>query len=133
MKPGDKALGMDQPICRRDFLNSTLLASGGMLLKSLSPLEMMAQETSAKTGGLNESDWNGPTTGVGDYASSNGNTWNVVNAGHDIRFGVFEKGSPQAAEGEVFDCVVVGGGLAGLSAAWTFKKDSGSKRTCLIL
>jgi len=133
MKPGDKALGMDQPICRRDFLNSTLLASGSLLLKSLSPLEMMTQETSAKTGGLNESDWNGPTTGVGDYASSNGNTWNVVNAGHDIRFGVFEKGSPQAAEGEVFDCVVVGGGLAGLSAAWTFKKDSGSKRTCLIL
>ena len=42
MKPGDKALGMDQPICRRDFLNSTLLASGSLLLKSLSPLEMMA-------------------------------------------------------------------------------------------
>jgi len=133
MKPGDKALGMDQPICRRDFLNSTLLASGSLLLKSLSPLEMMAQETSAKTGGLNETDWNGPTTGVGDYTSSNGNTWNVVNAGHDIRFGVFEKGSPEVTEGEVFDCVVVGGGLAGLSAAWTFKKNSGSKRTCLIL
>ena len=57
----------------------------------------------------------------------------MVNAGHDMRFGVFEKGSPEAAEGEIFDCVVVGGGLAGLSAAWTFKKDSGAKRTCLIL
>jgi spermidine dehydrogenase len=28
---------------------------------------------------------------------------------------------------------VVGGGLAGLSAAWTFKKSTGGKRTCLIL
>jgi hypothetical protein len=69
----------------------------------------------------------------GDYASSNGNTWNMVNAGHEIRFWVFEKGPPEAAEGEVFDCVVVGGGLARLSTAWTFKRDSGAKRTCLIL
>jgi len=27
----DKRLGMDQHISRRDFLNSTLLASGGLL------------------------------------------------------------------------------------------------------
>lgn len=133
MKASDKALGMDQPICRRDFLNSTLLASGSLLLKSLSPLEIMAQQGGAKTGGLSESDWNGPSTGIGDYQRSNGNTWEVVNSGHDIRFGVFETGSSAAADGEVFDCVVVGGGLAGLSAAFTFKKQAGSGRSCLIL
>jgi spermidine dehydrogenase len=133
MKPGDKALGMDQPICRRDFLNASLLASGSLLMKSVSPLDLMAQETGQKTGGLNESDWNGPNTGTGDYSSSNGNTWNVVNAGHDIRFGKFEKSAPQVAEEETYDCVVVGGGLAGLSAAWTVKKSTGGKRTCLIL
>jgi spermidine dehydrogenase len=134
MKTGDKALGMNEPICRRDFLNSTLLASGALLMKSMSPLQLMAQQAGPKTGGLSESDWNGPNTGIGDYQRSNGNTWEVVNGGHDVRFGVFERGSPEAADtGEIFDCVVVGGGLAGLSAAWTFKKKAGAKRTCLIL
>jgi spermidine dehydrogenase len=134
MKASDKALGMNQRICRRDFLNATLLASGSLLMKSLSPLQLMAQESGRKTGGLSESDWNGPNTGIGDYAHSNGNTWDVVNGGHDIRFGVFDKSSAEVADsGEVFDCVIVGGGIAGLSAAWTFKKKAGAKRTCLIL
>jgi spermidine dehydrogenase len=142
MKATDKALGMNQPICRRDFLNATLLASGSLLMKSLSPLELMAQENGReggrdggrKTGGLSEIDWNGPNTGIGDYEHSNGNSWEVVNAGHDIRFGVFEKGSPEVTDsGEVFDCVIVGGGIAGLSAAWTFKKKAGTNRSCLIL
>jgi spermidine dehydrogenase len=142
MKATDKALGMNQPICRRDFLNATLLASGSLLMKSLSPLELMAQEGGLeggrdggkKTGGLSESDWNGPNTGIGDYEHSNGNTWEVVNAGHDIRFGVYDKGAPDVADsGEVFDCVIVGGGIAGLSAAWTFKKKAGANRSCLIL
>jgi spermidine dehydrogenase len=134
MKASDKALGMNQRICRRDFLNSTLLASGSLLLGSLSPLQIMAQQGGANTGGLSESDWNGPSSGVGDYQRSNGNTWEVVNSGHGIRFGTFETGSPEVANtGEVFDCVVVGGGLGGLSAALTFKKQAGAKRSCLVL
>ena len=40
---GDKPLGLDQPIDRRDFLNSTLLASGGLLLGHLTPADLMAQ------------------------------------------------------------------------------------------
>lgn len=93
-----------------------------------------ASQNTAKTGGLSESDWDGPNTGVGDYEHANGNPWAVVNAGHDVRFGVFDKGAPDAADtGEAFDCVVVGGGLAGLSAALTFKKQAGDKRSCLIL
>src|SRR3954470_18584088 len=108
MKASDKALGMNQRICRRDFLNAGLLASGSLLMKSLSPLQLLAQESGRKTGGLSESDWNGPNTGIGDYAHSNGNTWDVVNGGHDIRFGVFDKSSTDVADsGEVFDCVIV--------------------------
>jgi spermidine dehydrogenase len=139
MRASDKAFGMSQRICRRDFLNSTLLASGSLLLGSLSPLQILAQRGGANagganTGGLSEIDWNGPITGVGDYQRSNGNTWEVVKAGHDIRFGVFET-PPKGVEdtGEIFDCVVVGGGLAGLSAGLTFKKQAPTNRTCLIL
>src|SRR5207247_3546348 len=35
--------------------------------------------------------------------------------------------------GEVFDCVVVGGGVSGLSAALSFKKYAGPHLTCLVL
>ena len=40
----DKALGMDERILRRDFLNSTLLGSGAMLLGNLTPGQLMAKE-----------------------------------------------------------------------------------------
>ena len=69
--PGDRALGMDQPIDRRDFLNSSLLASGSLLLGALAPSQLLAKEV----------DWDG-YGGVGDYRASNGNTAAVMNAGH---------------------------------------------------
>ncbi len=83
-KKGDKALGMDEGITRRDFLNSTLIASGAALLSSAAPGELLGQ--------AKEDDWNG-YGGVGDYANSNGNTQAVVNAGHEIRDKVY-KGLP---------------------------------------
>ena len=102
---GDKALGLEQAIDRRDFLNSTLLASGGLLLTQLAPLELMAQ------GG----DWTG-YGGVGDYSNSNGNTEAVMNEAHKIRDRLFDAPPSHAIDtGETFDCVVVGGGLSGLA------------------
>jgi len=62
-RANDKALGMDQPISRRDFLNSTLLASGGLLMTSATPLQLLGEQD----------DWTG-YGGVGDYSKSNGNT-----------------------------------------------------------
>ena len=43
--PHDKSLGMNCPICRRDFLNSTLLASGGLLLSPLIPRQLLPRTT----------------------------------------------------------------------------------------
>jgi spermidine dehydrogenase len=68
----DEALGLNASIDRRDLLNSTLLAAGGLLLNAVSPFELLAQE-----------DWTG-YGGVGDYANSNGNTYDVMTAGHRI-------------------------------------------------
>jgi spermidine dehydrogenase len=119
--PSDKALGMDQKICRRDFLNSTLLASGSALLGSLSPRQLLARD-----------EWTG-YGGVGDYANSNGNTFDVMSAGHQIRDHVFGSLPADAVDtGEVFDCVVVGGGISGLAAALFFKKYA-PRLTCLVL
>ena len=119
----DESLGLNQPICRRDFLNSTLLAAGGVLLGPLTPKQLLAQQE----------DWTG-YGGVGDYAHSNGNTFEVMTAGHQIRNGVFNSLPPDTIDtGEVFDCVVVGGGVSGLSAALFFKKYGGPKLNCLVL
>ncbi len=68
------------------------------------------------------------------YARSNGNTWEVVNAGHGIRDNMYERAiASAAATGETYDLVVVGGGFSGVIAAYTFLKDTGRQRPCLIL
>jgi spermidine dehydrogenase len=119
----DKALGLDRPIDRRDFLNSALLASGSLLLSHRTPVELMAQ------GG----DWTG-YGGEGDYRNSNGNTEAVMNEAHKIRDRVFDTPPAHAVDtGETFDCVVVGGGLSGLAAALFFNRRAGSRLQCLVL
>jgi spermidine dehydrogenase len=123
----DRVLGLDQDITRRDFLNSTLLASGGALLNSISPATMLAQKVAPVD------DWTG-YGGVGDYANSNGNTTAVFEAGHRIRDGEFETTPANVVDtNEIYDCVVVGGGISGLAAALIFHRQAGEGKTCLVL
>ena len=72
--------------------------------------------------------------GVGDYATANGNTWPVVQAGHRLRDGVYDEAAFSAARpaGD-FDLVVVGGGIAGLSAAHYFAQATGGAKRALLL
>jgi len=113
---------MNERISRRDYLNSTLLASGGLLLGSMCPLDLMA-----------ENDWDG-FGGVGDYATSNGNTFEVMTEAHKIRDRVFVPLPADVVDtGEQHDCVVVGGGISGLAAALFFQRQYGPRRTCLVL
>ena len=43
-QPGDAALGMHTAMPRRDFLGSTLLASGALLMQSMTPAELLAAQ-----------------------------------------------------------------------------------------
>jgi spermidine dehydrogenase len=113
---------MSEPISRRDFVEGTLLASAGLMLKGRLPNGAEGSPGDA---------WNG-YGGVGDYAQSNGNTWEVVTAGHAMRDGAFEKALANATDtGETYDLVCVGGGLSGLAAAVFFQKTKGG--SCLVL
>jgi spermidine dehydrogenase len=119
---GKRALGVNESITRRDYFNSTLVASGSVLLGAAGPLDLLGQE-----------EWDG-YSGVGDYHSSNGNTFAVMSAGHKIRDRAFEPLPVGIVEtGEQFDCIVVGGGISGLAAGLFFQRATNGKRTCLIL
>jgi spermidine dehydrogenase len=125
----DKALGMESKITRRDFLNASLLASGGVLLNAISPAQLLAKARAAST----NDEWTG-YGGIGDYAGSNGNTRAVMEAGHQIREGMFETLPANVIDtGETYDCVIVGGGISGLAAALIFQQLGGRKKSCLLL
>jgi spermidine dehydrogenase len=121
--PADGSLGMNSSITRRDFLGGALLASGATLLESLTPAQLLAAKEN----------WTG-YGGVGEYADSNGNTWDVMTAGHKMRDGSYDSLLPDATDtGETFDCVIVGGGISGLAAALFFLRRAGPAAKCLIL
>lgn len=122
---------MELDITRRDFLNATLLASGGLLMQGASPAQLLASARAPDQTGRD--DWNG-YGGVGDYANSNGNTLAVLEAGHKIRDGMFDSLPGNVIDtGETYDCVIVGGGISGLAAALTFRRKAGENQTCLVL
>src|SRR5205807_10572200 len=115
----DHGLGMNEPISRRDFLNGVLLASTGLLLHGKAPTRSR------------EDAFNG-YGGIGDYAHSNGNTWEVLSAGHAMRDGTFDQRIANATDtGEIYDLVAVGGGISGLAAAIFFQKYRGGR--CLVM
>jgi spermidine dehydrogenase len=124
----NKSLGLSEPITRRDFLDGMLLASTGMAVGAICPFSLEAQSP----GGPSPA-WTG-FTGEGDYKGSAGNSEEVVQNAHAVRDGKFAKHPSDFVEtGEVYDCVVVGGGQAGLAAGMLFSKKTSAKRDCLIL
>jgi spermidine dehydrogenase len=104
-------------ITRRDFLNAVLIGSGTMLLNMQAPFRVLAAMIPTLGYG-----------GIGDYASSHGNTEEVIRIFQEITSGKYDaplegvKGT-----GESYDLVVIGGGLSGLSAALEYKKSGGRK------
>ncbi len=114
---------MNYKLTRRDFLNGTLLGAGALLLDLPAPLKLFAQSQPAYAFG-----------GIGDYASSNGNTAAVLKAFKAIDNGEYGSLTGDVADtGETYDLVIVGGGLSGLGAAYEFSKSSSKQTKCLIL
>ena len=115
---------MNEQITRRDFVNGILVGAGGGMILGSAPRPARSADSDLFTG----------YGGVGDYAKANGNTWPVIQAAHRIRDGAYDSAALQgAAPAGQFDLVVVGGGIAGLSAAYYFKKAAGQNRRVLLL
>jgi len=72
--------------------------------------------------------------GVGEYSASNGNTLEVLAAGHTIRDGLYDPLPKDIIDTrESYDCVIIGGGISGLAAALFFQDQAGPRMKCLVL
>jgi spermidine dehydrogenase len=121
-------------ITRRDFVGGTMIGTGMALLSAKAPVVMSSesgQRPPISFAGLTK-DWTGPG-GIGDYASSNGNTHSVVNAAHSFRDLGFKQQVSNALElNEEYDLVVVGAGFAGCSAAYYYLKEHPSAKVLVL-
>jgi spermidine dehydrogenase len=122
----------DSNITRKDFLNTTLLGLGASLLRARSPVEVLRRLAGAEPMGAIDP-WTG-YGGTGDYATANGNTRPVLEAAHKIRDGAYATLPATTIDtGEVYDLIIVGGGISGLSAAYAFAKATNGRKRCLVL
>jgi spermidine dehydrogenase len=110
-------------ITRRDFIGTTLIGVGATLLTQACP---------ARQGSGLGPAWTG-YGGVGDYRFSNGNTADVVQSAHRIRDHAYDGALANIIDtGESYDVVIVGGGFAGLTALYEFRKCK-PHGTCLLI
>lgn len=115
----DRELGMHCRITRRDFLNGAAVTIGAALTlpRWLSAIDAAADEPY-------------PPALTGMRGSTNG-TFEVA---HQLRDGSFwEAAGAPIDTGEVYDVVIVGAGISGLSAAWFYRKLTGPKTRILLL
>ncbi len=123
-KRDDHELGMDRPITRRAFLDGVGIAATGSLLGT----GWLAGCSSRESAPGMDVDYYPPAlTGL---RGSHDGSFEVA---HNLRDGRLKKLDAATDTGEVYDLVVVGGGLSGLAAAYFFRKAEGPHSKILIL
>jgi len=115
---------MHRKITRRDFLNGFALTIGAAAF----PIDILASFDLQGVSQNNRDYYPPALTGLrGSHAGS-------FEVAHSLRDGTFwEQAGTPVATGELYDLVVVGGGISGLSAAHFFRKIAGPKARVLIL
>jgi len=123
----DRELGLDRSITRRDFLNGVGVAVTGSLLSppSLEAFGILPEEFAPEK----EPGYYPPAlTGL---RGSHDGSWEVA---HQMKEGkTWDQVGPEADTGELYDLIVVGGGISGLAAAYFFRKQAGLGARILIL
>ena len=115
MKKSDDYLGMDRPITRRDMLNGL----AGLALTSLMPpLSWAEQSRETKPKDLIDATYYPP-----QLRGLRGNHEGSFEVSHQLaRKGQTDWGPVQSGADFIYDLVVVGGGISGLSAAYFYRK-----------
>ena len=118
MKSDDKSLGMGRRITRRDFLDGVAITIGGAMIAP--PLLHAASVPSAAA-------YPPAFTGLrGAHLGS-------FEAFHSLRDGAFWSTAPQATpDDEAYDLIVVGAGISGLTAAYTYLKSRPGSRILIL-
>jgi len=133
MKRSDRELGMDRDITRRDFVSGVGVAITGSSLVgpwTASRLAQAAPAAPAGAPGLEQEAAYYPPGAMGMRGSHPGS----YEVAHALRDGArWDDLGPEAETGEVYDLVVVGGGLSGLAAAYFFRKEAGPEARILVL
>ncbi|HEY7900085.1 MAG TPA: FAD-dependent oxidoreductase [Caulobacteraceae bacterium] len=113
-KNRDKALGMDRPIDRRDFLNGVAVTVGAL---GTGAAGGVLAQAGASPWPQDQAGYYPPTLN-GMRGSHPGSFENA----HRLRDGDFWTGQNAPKDtGEIYDLVIVGGGISGLSAAWFYR------------
>ena len=122
MRANDRALGMDQRITRRDFLNSAAIAAGSI---AAGMLPGVVSEASGEVASCAPPGYYPPRlTGMrGSHPGS-------FELAHKLRFGDLPRQVPRQAES--YDLVIVGGGISGLSAAYFYRERKPSARILVL-
>ena len=120
----DRELGMDRPITRRDFMNGAAMAIGAAMLPGQS---MFGVET--KTEPQNRPSYDPPVS-VG-LRGSHAGSFEIAHSLRDDTF--WQRAGKPIDTGEMYDLIVVGGGISGLSAAHFFRERAGKSARILIL
>jgi spermidine dehydrogenase len=126
----DQALGVDREISRRDFLNGVAIGAGATLLSgALSPQQLLAAGILDEPSPEKSPDYYPPAK-----LGMRGNHDGSFTMAHRMRDGESANalGSPAQTD-EIYDLVVVGGGISGLAAAYRFRQKAGNSAKILIL
>jgi spermidine dehydrogenase len=123
LSSGDRDLGMDRAISRRDFLNGVgALAAGAVVPGCVSSVGPFPRE-------FNQS--------VDDYpplrSGARGSHAGSFEVAHDLAFrGRADWGPIDAPDPDIYDLVVVGGGISGLSAAYFHLRNHPGSRILIL-
>ena len=120
-----RELGMGREISRRDFVNGFAVGTAGAVAATRSAIVGIGQSDAISSSRVSRY----PPALTGLRGSHEGS----FEEGHRLRDGDYEEVSNAQDTGEVYDLVVVGGGLSGLSAAYFFREALGNDQTVLIL
>jgi len=127
----DRELGMDRSITRRDFLNGVAIGVGS----TLAGASALGAETLLAAAALDDY---APEKAAEYYPPAltgmRGNHDGTFTFAHRLRDGgKWDSDGAAAKIDEIYDLVVVGGGISGLAAAYFFRKSAGRDARILIL